>query len=413
MTVCTCVCVCLCVCWCVCVCSVHFNHFLQACGVLPPLFPTDTSSVHNDVQRMPADRMTPTTTRLCPTVTAFLPQPTAKSPVITDEESGGVSQRAVYSMAGASAKTKVISVADHPSQIASVEVGDLAEECNLDESDCDNESFISGSTQVGQKKTVAKSSELTANQLLQAPNGTKRKPALENSLELGGTATSIPFHEQKLESPKHSPLDPQEPSTAPMPCSEGMVYNCAVTQKFKAQSTPTETVLTEAVSAGGKEVSASAETQTPPPPQSDCAEPKALLEYNSCPPRPCAVIDPLDSNSRELVEMVCSTVNSKWPILARYFCLSEEGIASIKEQDCEAEGRCWVLLLRLCSERITWGELHDMLLNKVGEVRHSQCNTTLLYNIYYYVSKPIVYVTTLSIVSHIRSIFISFHNIQG
>ena len=376
---CTCVCLCvyLCVFVCVCVFTVHFNHFLQACRILPPQFTTDTHSVRNDVQRTPADRMIPTTTQLCPTMTALLPQATGKSPVITDEESGVVAQHAVYTMAGGFAKTKVINVADHPSQSASVEVGNFAEECNLDESDCDNVSFISGSSQVVPKKTATKSSELTADQLLQAPNGTKRKPDLENLLELSATAKSNRFHEQKLKSASRNPLDPQEPSTLAMPCSEGIMYNCAVTQKFKAQSAPTE-----AVSAGGKQESATAVTQSPPPPRSDCTEPKALLEYSSCPPRPCAVIDPLDSNSRELVEMVCFTVNSKWPILARYFCLSEEGIASIKKQDCEAEGRCWVLLLRLYSERITWRELHDMLLNKVGEVWHSQCNITLLCNIY-------------------------------
>lgn len=401
---------------------INSNHFLQACGILPPRLPTATHSVHNEVQRtsadrmtpttqlcptllpqptcnspvihddesgggqhvvyavagasaktisvrndvhrMPADRMTPTTTRLCPTMTALPPQPTGKSPVITDEESGVVS--VVYTVAGPSANTKVISVADHPSQSASVEVGNLAEECNVDESDYDNESFISGSTQLSQKKT-------TTTYSLQAPNSTKRKPSLENSLEFGATATSLPFHGQKLKSLSHSPLHPQESSTVAIPHSEGMVYNCDIRPKFKAQSTPTK-----AVSAVGKQVSPTAVTQTPAPPQYDCTEPKALLECNSCPPMPCAVIDPLDSNSRELVEMVCFTVNSKWPILARYFCLSEEGIASIKEQDCEAEGRCWVLLRRLYTEGITWKELHDMLLNKVGEVWHSQCNITSL-----------------------------------
>ena len=303
-----------------------------------------------DVERRPADETRLVAAPLNPSSAPLLPNCTCHSPFVTDEET-------VYTTPMPS-KTKVIGVSDHPSQSASVEPSNL-QKWDLTDSDCDSRSFVSASTHVSQKRTESKASKVSA---LSVPtHDTTAESVLENALEYNASTRNCLF-KQKMKSPGHS-LRPQ-PTPAATTSSEGM-YNRAITAEFKTQSAPKP-----ALSATNKQVTVPAVTAAPLP-QTVRPEPAVLLEYSSSPPRPGSVIDPLDSGSRELVEMVCSTVNSKWPILARYFCLPEDSIASIKEQDSKAEGRCWVLLLRLRNEGVTWEALYDVLLNRVSDVVYS------------------------------------------
>ena len=329
------------------------KHPFQACGMLSPHVLAKTLSGLADVQRGPADRAIPTTALQNPTTTTCPPCTQFKSPVIIDDDYGAAGHGAVYTFAGTPSKTQVINVSDHPSQSASVEDGNLAKECHSDESDCDNWSYISGSTRVSQKKTGGRSFEMPPHRLVMpAPHSGNPEPVSETSLKHGVECTTTSsVLEPKMKTPSLGL--PPAPSTVATN-SKGGRHDYASTAVFTPHSVPKP-----ALSAISKQVTTVAVNKP-------SSEPAATLEYYNSPPRPDSVIDPLDSSSRELIEMVCSTVNSKWPILARYLCLPEDSIASIKEQDTEAEGRCWVLLLRLCNKGITWKALYDVLLSMVS-----------------------------------------------
>ena len=318
-----------------------------------------TDSGLTAVQRGPGDRLMVTTAANV-TTNALLPAMAFNSPLMTEDESSP----AVYSVAPISSKTQVISVADHPSQSASVEVinREDQEDCNSNDSNCDNWSYISASTRVDLRKTAGGHSTVPAQQIcMPVPESGMPEPASESSFgHKVKHATMTGISEQKVETPSHSLRT--EPIAVARTCHEGVrARMCAPSEVFMSQTaSKSETAI-------GENLIDMAASKLPlPKVESLAIEPAATLECHGSPPGPDAVVDPLDSSSSELIEMVCATVNSKWPILARYFSLSEECVAGIKEQDAGAEGRCWVLLLRLSHKSVMWKALYDVLLKKVS-----------------------------------------------
>ena len=258
--------------------------------------------------------------------------------LVTDDES----QNSVSSIARMPSKPKSISVTDHPSQVASSETicinHDEQEENNLSGSDDDRWSFKSESTVAGQRKTVGGLSTLPSQQMVvpvhssSNPESSKQSVS-ESSIRHDGvehtstTSTSTSAHEVKLPSA-------HLPDSATAATTSGHLGDMAVAKL--------------------------------PSPSSDWLCHAASINLSGSPPGPDAVVDPLDSSSSELIEVVCATVNSKWPILARYFSLPEECVADIKEQDAGAEGKCRAVLTHLSKKGLTWKALYDVLLKKVS-----------------------------------------------